>query len=116
VRLLLDEMFSPLMAAQLRSRGHDVESIKGTGHERLSDSDVLDLARSQGRAIVDRKDFRPLYRAAVVPGGPGHLGMVFMTGNYRRSKADTGRIINALEAKLARFPGDHDLANGETWL
>ncbi len=118
MRLLLDEMFSPLMAAQLRSRGHDVESIKGTGHERLSDSDVLDLARSQGRAIVteDRKDFRPLYRAAVVPGGPGHLGMVFMTGNYRRSKADTGRIINALEAKLARFPGDHDLANGETWL
>jgi len=42
--------------------------------------------------------------------------MVFMTGNDRRSKADTGRIINALEAKLARFPGDHDLANGETWL
>jgi hypothetical protein len=28
----------------------------------------------------------------------------------------TGRIIAALEARLAAYPGDEDLANGECWL
>jgi hypothetical protein len=42
--------------------------------------------------------------------------MIFMPGNYRRSRADTGRIIAALEAKLAEYPGKKDLANSETWL
>jgi len=56
VRLLLDEMFSPLMAEQLRSRGHDVESIKGTGHERLSDSDVLDLGAWVANSTQRLKD------------------------------------------------------------
>ncbi len=46
----------------------------------------------------------------------GHFGMVFIPGGYRRTKADTGRIITAFEAILARHPGDRDLANGETWL
>ena len=39
-----------------------------------------------------------------------------MASNYRRTKADVGRIVKALEAKLAEFPGDNDLASGETWL
>ncbi len=42
--------------------------------------------------------------------------MVFMAGNYRRTEADTGRFVTALEAKLAEVPGERDLANGETWL
>jgi len=39
-----------------------------------------------------------------------------MPGSYRSTKADTGRIIAALEAKLTEYPGDEDLANGECWL
>jgi hypothetical protein len=42
--------------------------------------------------------------------------MIFMPGTYRRTKADTGRIIAALEGKLAGYPRDEDLANGECWL
>jgi hypothetical protein len=42
--------------------------------------------------------------------------MIFMPGSYRRTKADTGRIISALEAKLKEYPGDEDLENGECWL
>jgi hypothetical protein len=41
---------------------------------------------------------------------------VFMPGSYQRTGADTGRISSALEAKLAEYPGDEDLANGECWL
>ena len=32
------------------------------------------------------------------------------------TKEDIGRIIAALEGKLAEYPGDEDLANGECWL
>lgn len=119
MRLLLDEMLSPVIARQLRDRGHDVEAIKGHPHrEALSDVEVLELARSQRRALVTNNlvDFRPLHAEAITPGGPGHFGIVFIPGNYRRTKADVGRLVRALEAKLAEFPGDSDLANGETWL
>jgi hypothetical protein len=118
VKLLLDEMLSPLIAERLRERGHDVEAIKGSKHEELSDSDVMNLARAQGRALVTNNlvDFRPLHHEAITPGGDGHFGMVFMSSAYRRTKADTGRIVKALEIKLREFPCERDLANGETWL
>ena len=41
--------------------------------------------------------------------------MVFVPGNYRGTKGDVGRIVAALAAKLAEYPGETDLANGETW-
>lgn len=118
VNLLLDEMLSPVIAAQLRERGDDVEAIKGSEHEGLSDPEAMNLARSQRRALVANNliDFRRLHHEAIAPGGQGHLGMVFMPGPYRRTKADTGRIVKALEDKLHDFPGERDLANGETWL
>lgn len=52
----------------------------------------------------------------ITPGGPRHFGKIFMPGSYRHTKADTGRIISALEAKPTEYPGDEDLANGECWL
>jgi PHP family Zn ribbon phosphoesterase len=118
VKLLLDEMLSPVIAARLRERGPDVQAVKGSEHEALSDADVMELARSQRRAVVTNNlvDFRRLHHEAIAPGGDGHFGMVFVAGSYRRTKADTGRIVKALEQKLREFPGERDLANGETWL
>jgi len=42
--------------------------------------------------------------------------MIFMPGSYRRTRADAGRIIAALEGILTRYPWEKDLANGEAWL
>jgi hypothetical protein len=116
VKLLLDEMFSPYIAEQLRQRGHDVQAI--AAYVELGDSEVLDLACLQQRAVVTNnvRDFRRLHVAAVGPGGAGHFGMVFMSGNHRRTKADIGRIVVALEAELKAHPGIEDLANAEAWL
>lgn len=119
MRLLLDEMLSRAIAQRLREKGHDVEAVNGNPeHQQLSDPEVLDLARSQGRAVVTNNlvDFRPLHNEAIAPGGPGHHGIVFVPSNFRRTKADTGRIVAALEEKLEAFPGIRDLANAETWL
>jgi len=112
-------MLSAVIAEQLRARGHDVAAInRHPQHEALSDSEVLDLARAEHRAVVTNNlvDFRVLHHEAITPGGLSHFGMVFMAGNYRRTRADIGRIVTALEAKLEQFPGETDLANGETWL
>ena len=119
MKLLLDEMLSPAIARQLRSRGHDVEPVAGNpDREALSDPEVLALARAEHRAIVTNnlRDFRPLHHEAITPGGAGHFGMIFIPSGYRRTKADTGKIIAALEVILAQYPGEKDLANGEAWL
>jgi hypothetical protein len=109
VRLLLDEMLSAVIAQQLRDRGHDAQAIAGHSlHPALSDREVMDLARARRRAVVTNNlvDVRPRHHEAITPGGPGA---------FRRTKADTGRIVTVLEAKLAEFPGERDLANGEIW-
>ena len=119
MKLLLDEMLSPAIARELRSRGHDVESVVGSpDREALSDPEVLALARAEHRAVVinNLRDFRPLHHEAITPGGAGHFGMIFLPGHYRRTRADTGRITAALDAILSEHPGDEDLANGETWI
>lgn len=117
--MLLGEMLSPAIARELRARGHDVVAIlDNPDHQALTDPQVLALARSQHRAVVtsNLRDFRPLHYEALIPGGTGHYGMIFIPGAYRRTKADSGRIITRLEAILAGNPGDEDLANGEAWL
>jgi hypothetical protein len=35
------------------------------------------------------RDYRPLHYEAIMPGGPGHFGMIFMPASYRRTKAGT---------------------------
>jgi Domain of unknown function (DUF5615) len=119
VRLLLDEMLSPTIARDLRARGHDVEAIQEHQEwQAYDDPEVLDLARRERRVLVTDNlvDMRPLHYEAITPGGTGDYGMVFMPSGYRRTKADTGKIVTVLEQKLNEYPGERDLANGEDWL
>jgi len=115
-------MLSPVIARELCTRGHDVQAVAGyPEREALSDPEVLTLvalARVERRAIVTNnvRDFRPLHVEAVLPGGAGHYGMIFMPGTYRRTKNDIGRIVAALEAQPGQYPGDEDLVNAEEWL
>jgi len=119
LKLLLDEMFSPLVAAELRARGHDAVAIKERGEwQSLSDPEVAALGRAEQRAVVtaNLRDFRPLHAELVAAGGEGHAGMVFVPTSFRLTRAAIGQIVAALEARLAEYPGDEDLANGETWI
>jgi hypothetical protein len=119
VKLLLDEMLTPAIARELRAGGHDAEAVAGhPERQSLSDPEILALARAECRAPVTNnlQDFRPLRTEAITPGGLGHYGMIFIPGGYRRTKADTGKIVTALEASLTAHPGESDLANGEGWI
>ena len=84
----------------------------------ISDPDVVALARAERRAIVTNnvRDFRPLHAELVAAGGDGHAGMVFVPANVPRTKAATGQLVTALEARLGEYPEDDALANGETWI
>lgn len=119
MKLLLDEMFSPLVASELRARGHDAIAIKERDEwQSVSDPDVVSLARTEQRAVVtvNLRDFRPLHAELVAPGGEGHAGMVFVPSSFRLTRAATSQLVAALEARLAEYPRDEDLANGETWI
>ena len=119
MKLLFDEMLTSAIARELQAHGQDAEAVAGhPDRQALSDPDVLALARTEHRAIVTNnlRDFRPLHHEAITPGGPGHYGMIFIPGTYRRTRADTGKIVTALEAIFVQYPGEDDLANSETWL
>ncbi len=112
-------MLAPAIARELGARGHDAEAVAGRpGSEVLSDPEILAIARSEHRALVtdNLRDFRPLHAEAITPGGAGHYGMIFIPGGYRRTRADSGKIVTALEAVLTTHPGEADLADGEAWL
>jgi hypothetical protein len=94
-------MLSPAIARELRSRGHDVQALQ---------------EHPEWCSFDDPVDMRPLHYEAITPGGPGDYGMIFIPGGRPRTRADTGRIVAALEQKLAAHPGDDDLASGEDWL
>jgi hypothetical protein len=112
-------MFSPLVAEELRARGHDAVALKERDEwQSLRDPEVLALAQTEGRVVVtaNLRDFRPLHAELVAPGGGGHVGMVFFPGSFRPTRAATGRIVGALVVALAECAGEQDLANGVTWI
>lgn len=119
MRLLLDEMLSRSIAEGLRRRGHDAIALtEDPSWVSLGDAEVLDLARTERRALVTNNvaDFRALHLQATEPSAAGHFGIIFLSSRRRRRKSDSGRIINALEQTLADHAQDDALANSEAWI
>ncbi len=114
MRLLLDEMYAPAIAAELRARGHDVASVHGLADALMtgaSDADVLAAAQREGRTLVTEniRDFRPL-EGGLLADRSHHAGLIY-TSNRRFPRGDpatTGRLIGALDALLRRAPDLRD--------
>jgi hypothetical protein len=114
LRLLLDEMYPSLIASELRTRGHDVVSVHESPGSGTSDEQVLDHARSDGRAVVTEnvRDYRPLAEA-LLAAGDSHAGLVFTT-EKRWPRTDPGALITALDALLAST--SEQPVDAEIWL
>jgi predicted nuclease of predicted toxin-antitoxin system len=72
-RLLLDEMFSPAIAAELRELGHDVIAAAVRPDLRAkSDEEIFAWASAERRWVLTEnvKDFRPIMLCALRPGHP----------------------------------------------
>jgi hypothetical protein len=99
--LLLDEMFSPVIARQLRDKGYDVVAVAADPALRsLDDAELYEWARRNGRRIVteNAKDFRPLVSHEAGKSGPGIL--LSSSRTFRRSRRSVGLLVAALEGWL----------------
>ena len=114
MKLLLDEMYASLIARELRVRGHDVVSVHEAPGRGTPDNEVLDRARSGGRAVVSEnvRDYRPLAEA-LLAGGESHAGLVYTT-DKRWPRADPGSLITAIDELLNATP--HQPVDAEIWL
>lgn len=112
MKLLLDEMWSPAVAVQLRRRGYDVVAVAERIDLRTgSDATIFGAAMAEERAILteDIVGFRPL-AAVEITSGRFHPGLVIA---HRRRFSTLGRLVRNLERLL---DSDLDLRNREIWL
>jgi predicted nuclease of predicted toxin-antitoxin system len=107
VTLLLDEMFSPAVAAELRALGHDVIAVADRPDLRSkSDEEVFAWANGEKRWLLTEnvKDFRPIMLRALQAGPPG-CGLLFTSSRvFPRSRKNPGPLIRALHAWLTAGP------------
>jgi predicted nuclease of predicted toxin-antitoxin system len=117
VRLLLDEMFSPAIAAELRALGHDVAAVADRPDLRSkSDEEVFAWASAEKRWLLTEnvKDFRPIMLRALQASQPG-CGLLFTsTRAFPRSRKNPGSLIRALDAWLNAGPPAPPVT--ESWL
>lgn len=105
VALLLDEMFAPSIAAELRRRGHDVIAVAAEPELRsMTDTEIYGWAIRERRRIVTEnvKDFRRLLMHDAELDGPGLLFTSART--FPRSRRAPGSLIASLENWLGQ-PG-----------
>ncbi len=114
MRLLLDEMYAPALAAELRARGHDVASVHDASETPLagaSDADALAAARREERTLVTEnvRDYRPL-ESGLLADGSHHAGLVYTSNRQfpRGHSATTGQLVRALDALLRAAPDLRD--------
>lgn len=108
MRLLLDEMWTPTIALQLRKRGRDVIAINEPAHAGryggAPDDEVFELAQRDGVTIVtdniaDYEQARLVWESR----GQSHHGLVYALNppfNRHRGDAVIGQMVKALDRLL----------------
>ena len=99
--LLLDEMFSPRIAALLGEVGIDCASVAADATLRTQDdAAVVDAALAQRRILVTNNvaDFEIIRRGREVPLALPHPGLIYTDDStFPRKRGLVARIANALE-------------------
>ena len=116
MKALLDEQLSPQIAVLLREAGYDVVAVI----ERVDlvgsiDSTILEVATSEGRAVVTNniKGFRPL-AAERLAQGRTHGGLILVPSTRSRSRASVTVLAGAIEKVMHDHPDG--LTASERWI
>lgn len=118
MRLLLDEHYSPEIAATLRERDHDVLATAEAGLAGSGDEDLLAAAAAQSRALLtnNARHFVPLARRWAAE-GRAHSGLLLTAeASMPRSDQSIGLYVAALEELLVTHDGDEPLRDQVRWL
>jgi hypothetical protein len=108
--LVLDEMFSPEIAAELNKRGHDVVAVAADpALAGLPDDQILAWAGERQRCLVTEnvKDFENLRRQSVAQ-GISHPGLLYSgPRRFPRDRRFLGALVTALDQLLTsgQVPG-----------
>jgi len=116
-QLVLDEMYSPAIAAALRELGHDVIAVAERAELRtMTDEEVFAWARSQRRWLVTEnvKDLRPIL-LRTLQAETITAGIVYTSSRtFPRSRKNPGPLVQALHAWMLNGPPEAPLT--EDWL
>jgi predicted nuclease of predicted toxin-antitoxin system len=95
VRFLIDEMFSPDVASQLRDADHDAMHVSELGMQAAVDGDILTLAAAQARIVVteNASDFLPLLDARIAAGVDVTPVVIALKSNLPRGSGAMGRAL-----------------------
>lgn len=114
MRLLLDEMWTPTIALELRKRGFDVIAISEPAHASryagISDDEVFARAQDDGHAIVTDNiaDYEQLRRDRENR-SQAHYGMLYaLNPPFNRHRGE--RVIGQMVSALAHFLSSPDAA------
>lgn len=118
MKALLDEMFPPRLAEQLRERGHDAESLYELGAAGRPDHEVLRLAVEGKRAVVteDAGDYAVLAKRYEAEGLPHHGIVLVPARRFPRTTARLGHLTRALDTFMHDHRGADALAGTTVWL
>ena len=119
MRLLLDEHYSPKIAAELRKRGHEVVSAADRDDLRgLGDRELWNRAAAERRALMTENvaDFMPLVRETAAQ-GERHFGVVFTSPrSLPRSLGTIGGYVKRLDSFIREHGALEALADKAHWL
>lgn len=106
MRFVIDEMFSPDTASQLRDAGHDAVHLIDVRLDGSDDGTVLSWAVAQDRVLVteNARDFVPLLDRRIAAGKSVCAVVVALKKNLPREAA---RMTNALAQGLEAWAKDH---------
>lgn len=118
MKLLLDEHYSPQIAAGLRALGRDAQHLEERGLKGISDDALMQLAASDRRALMTNnvRDFTPLAQTWAAA-GLTHYGLIFTSDSkWPRGKNTIDRFVAALDAFMDARPAEDAMLNSIWWL
>ncbi len=123
MRLVLDEMWSPAIAGQLRRRGHDAIAAQEDAHRPryagITDELLFHRAQEDERTIVtDNIDDYLHIVAEQERTGITHHGVILCTSRQfdRADPRTIGRMVDALDALLRSDAANTTPFNQRHWL
>ena len=117
MRILLDEHISPVVATQLRLRGHDVVALVERPELRgTHDAALLTIAAREGRAFVTADPGFIVLATRASAWEDGHAGLVMVSRVFHLRRSSIGPLVQALHDLLRRSPADDALTDRVIWL
>ena len=99
-RLVLDEMLSPVIAQQLRERGHDVVAVAELPELRSTPDDELLAHAAEDRRVLVTMNIGDFARldATWKSQGRAHAGLMLVpSAGFPQNRSFAGRMVQALD-------------------